>query len=310
MPRLRYVDKRFRRASLDVIAQADAILTQYAAQGFTMTLRQVYYQFVSRGLIPNRQSEYKRLGEILNDARLAGLLDWSHMEDRTRNLNAYPFWDSPADIIASAAASFRRDRWKEQETYVEVWIEKDALTGVIDVPCGDLYVPYFSCRGYTSQSELWQAARRLIRQTSGANAGRRAVVLHFGDHDPSGIDMTRDIEDRLAMFCRAHGAPAPTVNRLALNYDQVEQYNPPPNPTKLTDSRAEGYIAAHGLESWELDALDPTVIDALVRMNVSPLIDNDKWSEVEEREARERDLLDIAAREWDSVADYIDRIHG
>lgn len=303
MPRIQYRNHRFSRPAREVIEQADSILRQYAAQGFTMTLRQVYYQFVSRGYIPNRQAEYKRLGQILNNARLAGLLDWNHMEDRTRNLAKYPFWDSPADIIASAAHSFRMDRWQTQDTYVEVWIEKDALTGVIEVPCGELYVPYFSCRGYTSQSELWTAAQRLIRQTKGR--GREAVILHFGDHDPSGIDMTRDIEDRLELFCTTHGALAPTIKRLALNFDQVEQYDPPPNPTKLSDSRAEGYIAEHGLESWELDALEPTVIDALIREHVEPYIDRDRWAVVEAKEEDGRDLLSVASNEWESVAEWL-----
>lgn len=303
--KIAYVPRDFAPKTLATIARADAICEEYAAQGFTLTLRQLYYQFVSRGLIPNRDTEYKRLGSILNDARLAGLIDWSHMEDRTRNLMSLAHWEDPTDRIESAAANYRIDRWSRQSTHVEVWIEKDALVGVIEGVCQRNDVPYFSCRGYTSQSEVWASAVRLIRKTTKANEGRQALIIHLGDHDPSGIDMTRDVTDRLRLFCRAHGAPAPRIHRIALNMDQIEQYSPPPNPTKLTDSRATGYIDIHGYESWELDALEPTVIDALIEQAIDSVRDADIWMEDTEREDLEREALTLAASRWDEVQEYL-----
>src|SRR6266699_6899947 len=197
MPRICYVEKKFGASSLHVIRQANAIIADYAAQGYDLTLRQLYYQFVSRDLISTRQAEYKRLGEIINDARLAGLVDWDAIVDRTRSIRALPHWSDPAAIVKAAADSFAVDKWADQPCRIEVWIEKDALVGVFEPVCQELDIPLFSCRGYTSQSEVWGAARRLERYLK---ADQRVVVLHFGDHDPSGLDMTRDIAGRLSLF--------------------------------------------------------------------------------------------------------------
>lgn len=133
----------------------------------------------------------------MNDARLAGLMDWTHLEDRTRNLRSLSHWSDPRDILDSAAAGYRTDKWAHQPYRPEVWIEKDALVGVIEGVCEANDVPYFSCRDYTSQSEVWGAAQRLLRHV---RRGQIPVVLHLGDHDPSGLDMTRDITDRLGLF--------------------------------------------------------------------------------------------------------------
>lgn len=182
MPQLAYIDKSFTRASMAVIDRANEICADYRRQGFDLTLRQLYYQFVARGLIANKDTEYKRLGNIINDARLTGMLDWDYIVDRTRNLRGLSHWATPSSVIDSAAYGYRTDRWASQPHYVEVWIEKDALVGVIAGACNRLDVPYFSCRGYTSQSELWGAAQRLIRRQT---SGHDPIVIHLGDHDPS-----------------------------------------------------------------------------------------------------------------------------
>jgi hypothetical protein len=145
-----------------------------------------------------------------------------------------------------------------------VWIEKEALAGVLERACEPLDVPHFSCRGYVSLSAMWRAAVRIRARLETRH--KTAVVLHLGDHDPSGIDMTRDIEQRLAVF----GADV-TVKRIALNMDQVRRFNPPPNPAKVTDSRCAGYIEKYGNQSWELDALDPRTINTLITNQVNRL---------------------------------------
>lgn len=297
MPVIAYIDKTFTLKSLAVIAKANEICADYQRQGFDLTLRQLYYQFVARGLLPNKDTEYKRLGQIINDARLAGLLDWRYIVDRTRNLRDLAHWQTPGGVLDSAAYGYRTDRWASQPYRVEVWIEKDALVGVIAGVCNRLDVPFFSCRGYTSQSELWGAAQRLIRH---GKDGQDTVVIHLGDHDPSGIDMTRDIGDRLALF----GAGA-TVRRIALNMDQVRHYQPPPNPAKLTDARATGYIARHGDQSWELDALDPATLDALIDATIREYRDDTLWDRDTAAMETDRDLLTSVARRWNEVADYI-----
>ena len=284
-----YISRTFSSESLKTIATANRILEEYAAQGYDLTLRQLYYQFVARGLIANKNSEYKKLGAVISDARLAGEIDWDHITDRTRNLRSYSHWGSPREIVEACAKQFRFDKWAKQRNYVEVWVEKDALLGVVQVACQPLDVPYFSCRGYTSQSEMWSAAMRLIRQL---RAGKQVYVIHLGDHDPSGIDMSRDIRERIEMFLSRHleGTRKFELNRIAMNMDQVERYSPPPNPAKITDSRAARYIKEYGDESWELDALEPSLLTALIQDSVSKLRDQELWdaSVTAEDEARER----------------------
>lgn len=298
MPKICYVHKTFAGSSEAIIERADAIINEYARQGYSLTLRQLYYQFVARDLLANKQQEYKRLGSIINDARLAGRIDWEAIEDRTRNLEALAHWESPQGIVSACADQFRFDRWDNQPTRVEVWIEKEALAGVFERICQKLDVPYLSCRGYTSQSEMWRAAQRLKHYEKG---GQSTLILHFGDHDPSGIDMSRDIEDRLHIF----GCPT-EVKRIALNMDQVEEYEPPPNPAKITDSRADKYIREFGNESWELDALEPAVLSALVQKEVDAVLDNDKWEArgLDQDEARAG--LRAVAKRWDWIMARMD----
>jgi hypothetical protein len=295
MPVEQFVERNFQDGSLALIEKANEIIEAYQAQGFTLTLRQLYYQFVSRDIIPNKQSEYKRLGSVINDARLAGLIDWSAIEDRTRNVRTISTWDDPAQIVEAVAEQYKEDLWDSQTHRVEVWIEKDALIGVIEPVCRRFRVPYFACRGYSSQSEAYAAGKRF---EDIAFKGQTPVVLHLGDHDPSGIDMTRDNADRLAMFARE----IVDVRRLALNMDQINRYRPPPNPAKESDSRAESYIAKFGSKSWELDALDPTVIDALIESEIRDLIDEDRWDTAKEREDERRDTLKAVSENWGKVA--------
>ncbi len=297
MPKIKYQDIKLRGASLAVVQQANTIIAEYEALGYGLTLRQLYYQFVSRDLIPNNDREYKRLGSIINDARLAGLIDWNAITDRTRNLRAVPHWATPGSIIQSAADSYRIDKWRTQPYRPEVHIEKDALIGVIENVCEALDVPYFSCRGYTSQSEMWATGQRMRRHYRN---GQTPIIFHLGDHDPSGKDMTRDIDDRLDMF-----AGGLTVERLALNFDQITQYSPPPNPAKLTDSRATAYVAEFGFESWELDALEPTVIADLIENAVLGIRDETAWQIAVDEEEDARDKLSRIANRWDDVEAYI-----
>lgn len=328
MPKVFYRAKKFKPETQVVIRQAQRILEEYESQGFDLTLRQLYYQFVARGLIKNHDREYKRLGDIVADARMAGLIDWESIVDRTRNLREVNTWESPTEIVSAVAKQFKMPLWDDQPYYVEVWIEKDALVGVIEGVCKDWYVPHFSCRGYMSASEMWLGAQRLRDRIK---AGKRTVILHLGDHDPSGIDMTRDIRDRLEHFLsydiyrddeRAGSDEKATrleasrdavakvgssfeVRRIALTMEQIERFDPPPNPAKLTDSRSSGYVEEFGYESWELDALDPVTMADLIQTEVEGMIDFDLWEAASEREAKARRVLSRIASRWDEVEEQL-----
>lgn len=298
MPKISYVPKRFRAAALEMIRQANSIIQEYAAQGYDLTLRQLYYQFVARGLLENSQKNYKNLGGVINDGRLAGLIDWNHITDRTRGLESLTVWGTPASIVSACAIQYKEDLWATQPYRVEVWIEKEALAGVFERICEELRVPYLSCRGYTSQSEMWRAAMRLRHYTD--ENQQSIMILHFGDHDPSGMDMSRDIVSRLRTFHLILD-----FKRLALNMDQVEEHEPPPNPAKITDSRAENYIAMYGKESWELDALDPTILSGLVRDAVENIRDEKAWVEAERQEQKGRDTLEQVSDNWVSIVENL-----
>lgn len=299
MPKVTYKDINFQQKSLQLIDLVNQVIAEYRNQGYDLTLRQVYYQLVARGYIPNNEKSYKNIGGLINDARLAGLIDWLSIIDRTRNLTKNSHWNTPVDIIESARYSYMLDKWKNQPNYVEVWVEKDALVGIIGKMCKKLDVPYFSCRGYTSQSEMWSAAQRFLNQSDRESR----TIIHLGDHDPSGIDMTRDIQERLAMF----GADV-FVNRVALTIEQIKQFNPPPNPTKLSDSRATNYIDQFGYECWELDALEPQVISDLIEQEVLILEDSDIREEAADKEWGDKELLQKICNHYDKIAAYADSL--
>lgn len=294
MPKLCYVNKRFSAGHQNTIKRANAILEEYVAQGFTLTLRQLYYQFVARGFIPNSQKSYKRLGGIIGDARLAGKIDWDHLEDRTRNLSSLEHFEGPEHALKKLAAWYHVDFWAKQKVRPEVWIEKDALVGVIQGVCQENDVPYFSCRGYTSLSEMWGASMRLRRWIK---AGQTPFIIHFGDHDPSGIDMSRDILSRLRdtflSDCR--------FKRVALTMAQVEEYNPPPNPAKVTDSRFKKYRDKYGDESWELDALDPPKFRQLIEDQLATVRDDSQWKKDEEDKEMVRSKLELIANDFNGM---------
>lgn len=296
MSKICYVPKNFRDSSLVLIDKINKVIDEYTAQGYSLTLRQCYYQLVARGIIENNQKVYKTTGSLINDARLAGLIDWNAIEDRTRNLQSNAHWNSPKEVIDSAAYCYRRDVWKNQLYHVEVWVEKEALANVVGRVSNELDVSYFCCRGYVSQSEMWSAAQRF---SSYQLDGKECVLIHLGDHDPSGIDMSRDIEERLSLFGVNMGMFE--FRRIALNLNQINQYNPPPNPAKITDSRARGYINKFGHESWELDALEPKVLHDLIRENVTEFMDGDEVDRVVRLTESEREVMESVARDWHNV---------
>lgn len=318
MPCIRYEDHNFRPETLTIIDQAIAICEEWKAQGFDLTLRQLYYQFVARDLIPNNQRSYDRLGKIVNDARMAGLLDWDYIVDRTRNLRALAHWNDPTDILEGVAEQYRNDKWANQKVRIEAWIEKDALVGILQSACRPMDVPYFSCRGYTSQSEVWGAAQRLRGYIE---EGKDVVILHLGDHDPSGVDMTRDVRERLNLFIatdlfQGNGNLPPMsrrealsivrkhliIERVSLNMDQVEQYNPPPNPAKYTDARYAKYVEMYGRHCWELDALSPNVLVDLIQNRIKFYRDDDRWEADLAKEKKDKERLKKVSQRWPDVA--------
>jgi hypothetical protein len=297
MPLIAYKDCNFRGEKLALIETANRIIEDYRRQGYVLTLRQLYYQFVSKALIPNSERSYKNLGSAVSDGRDAGLIDWNGIEDRGRGVRPVYCQEDEQETLRGIEYGFALDYWQRQNAYVEVWVEKEALVSVIERPCSRLRVPYMACKGYLSASEAWRAGQRF--QEKEGEGRERLVVIHLGDHDPSGIDMSRDNLDRLRLYSDGSRVE---LRRIALNMDQVDQYSPPPNPAKITDSRATDYIARFGRTSWELDALEPKVLDRLIEDTVREFIDPDIWEDTEAEEEERREVLSKLHDRWDDVS--------
>lgn len=292
MPNIWYTDWNSRGRSGFLAGQANQIILEYGKFGIEPTVRQIFYQFVARNLIPNKHNEYVKLGELINNARMCGLIDWDSVVDRTRPLWGKEHFDSPDEMVRDAATKYHRNMWADQKCYVEVWIEKDALLSVVESVCEDFDVPYMACRGYGSQSSVWRAGHYRIKPMM--DAGRDVTILYLGDHDPSGLNMTEDLRKRLGMF-----AEQPVnIQRIAMNMDQIEKYNPPPNPTKPKDSRTENYEAEFGDTCWELDALDFKVIRELITDEIHRRIDWTPWNVSVDIQAAGRRELEEMADAW------------
>lgn len=290
MARTCYREQRFQKRTLETIERANAIIDGYLQAGYRLTVRQLHYQMVVRNWRENTERAYKSLSDILSDARYAGLVDWDAIEDRGRPVHRQSHWSNPGDILKTAADSFSVDKWIGQPYQPEVWIEKDALTGVIEDVCRRFDVAYFACKGYASTSCAYDAAQRLDRYYT---AGRLPVILYLGDFDPSGEDMSRDLVERMSMF----GVTA-QMRRLALNRQQINQYNPPPQMVKKSDARAAAFMDRNGGHCWELDALGPDVIIGLIEQEIRSLIDVDRWRAQERRQADGRALLAHSADDY------------
>lgn len=306
MPKIKYTDKTFRRLQKTIIHQANQIIEGYQAQNWTLTLRQLYYQFVSLDLLPmewfdeeagstNNDKSYKKLGDVISNARDAGLIDWDAIVDRTRPTYGLNTWSSTGDFLNEVTQSFHLDKWANQRYRIYVWVEKEALVDVVARACNEIQVDYKACIGYMSSSAIWRSAQlaRVVHHYD----KQTPVFLHLGDHDPSGIDMSRDNLERLRLYSGLNNNLV--LKRIALTMGQIEEYNPPPNPTKLKDSRARDYIAKYGRNSWELDALEPNILVELIQTEIKEFQDKDKWDELVEIEAEQRKKLTDLANRWE-----------
>ncbi len=283
----------FRSDSLGRIDLCNEIIQEYSSDGMRLTLRQLYYQLVTRNAITNEEKSYKHLSSLVSDARLAGLIDWNAIEDRVRQPRMQSEFKDLAELVDAAVHSYRLPRWQGQDYYVELWVEKDALAGVLTPLAREFHVTLMVNRGYSSQSAMYESAHRFMEHEG------IPLLFYLGDHDPSGEDMVRDIEERLVMF----GVDEITVQKIALTSKQVKQYNPPPNPAKITDPRAAEYIAKHGESSWEVDALPPKILNNLIRRAFENVIDQDKMDEIIKSEEYDKKKLRGLTKSTDGEED-------
>lgn len=263
-----------------LLTQILLVVEDYQKQGYRLTLRQLYYQLVVKNIFSNQQKNYAKLSQLLGEARMTGLCDWDVIEDRIRVPKFPNEWIGIPDAMETIINVYRRQRWDDQAEYVEVWIEKDALSGVLLPITNEYHVHLLVNRGYSSISAMHDSAIRFRRAEKNE---KQCYLLYIGDLDPSGEDMVRDIDNRLKEFFASV-----TVEKIALNREQVDEYQLPSNPAKISDPRAQRYIEENGSESWEVDALPPNVLDALLRSKLDEHIDMDLYNLVIELEEKDK----------------------
>lgn len=322
----------------DVIDNIKSIVGRYSSKGYTLTLRQLHYQLVTKNWIINHTTAYKKLGSILDDCRYSGIIDWDAIEDRGRIPHLPYYVNSVKHALEDTVDQYRRDRQEGQDTVVELWTEKDALSGILRRSTQKYHIRLVVNKGYTSSSALYEAYKRIVDAFTN---DQKFTILYFGDHDPSGLDMVRDIKERLMIFLTngdkldvewfSHKVDTwidgdnTSIDELielgycdrkclkllnehdddlqrqvrvgifshyidthklfnvipiGLTIDQVKHYKLPPNPTKLTDTRAVKYIKEFGKTCWEVDALQPEVLTSIVEENIEWIINNSMYKDM------------------------------
>lgn len=286
--KIAYIDNlRLNRENAARLETINGIIEEYLADDYTLTLRQLYYQLVSRDVIPNNPREYAKLSVLLKKGRMAGIVDWDAIEDRGRQPKLPYYVSGPKAALEDTIEQYRIDRQAGQGTYVEVWVEKDALSNVFLRVTDPYHIRLMVNKGYSSCSAMHEAFKRF--RIKGREAGR-GLILYFGDHDPSGLDMARDIRNRLTEFGIDEYC-AFDVQRPALTKAQVDQFNCPENPAKLTDPRATDYVKEHGYTSWELDALPPKELVRIIEREVKKNISLPMYKAVIKLEESHKELL-------------------
>jgi hypothetical protein len=332
----KFRDVNLRQAALDIVSHCNTVIKNYQQQGLRLTLRQLYYQCVTVNLFPNSEKSYKRLSTIVSDARLAGLMDWDAIEDRVRQPRSASEWDNLADLVEGALWSYRLPRWEGQDNYVELWVEKDALAGVLAPIANRWHVTMMVNRGYSSQSAMYESAQRFLKAcyqpVYEADSKEDAADMPSGSFarylaEERGLNVIEPREDDgenpplacvrqpVLLYLGDHdpsgedmvrdirdrlqmfGIEDITVTKIALTMTQVKKYAPPPNPAKITDPRAKDYIAQHGAVSWEVDALPPNVLTQVIEASIKQYVDVAKMDAIKLREEEDKKKLRAAVKQ-------------
>ncbi len=334
----------------EVVQHIRQIVKEYSDEGYVLTLRQLHYQFVKSNWIVNHDTAYKKLGSILDDCRYGGIIDWDAIEDRGRVPYLPFFVNNVEEGLQVILDQYRVNRQDEQENCIELWTEKDALSGILRRTTEKYHINLVVNKGYTSSSAIYNAYERVIENIA---KDKKFIILYFGDHDPSGLDMVRDIEHRLMLFLTQGNKLQRSMNDkieewweengygvytlldyelvsekcvrrlmdgdgtekdekewdigklrfyiqekelfkvvpIGLTMEQIKTFDLPPNPTKITDSRADKYVKKFGKTCWEVDALNPKTLTEIVERHIKKNINMNVFKEQLERENKDKATL-------------------
>lgn len=274
-------NQKITRKRLELIQHIDFIINSYASRGMRITVRQVYYQCVAKNIIENNKSAYEKISDVITQGRIAGLLDWDFIEDRTRYTRENSHWNNPQEILEAAAQEYKIDTRATQPFYIEAWIEKDSLVSILENMSRQLDIPCFSCRGFSSVTALHEASERLN------NSGKKNIILYAGDHDPSGLKIAENIKERLNFFEADFD-----FKRIGLTLEQIQELNLPPYPAKEKDKNFPEYVKNTGLkEAWELDALPPEKLAEIFSNEINALTDFQKLKKLQAKQEKDRSFF-------------------
>lgn len=276
------------------------VVEQFERQGYTASIRQIYYQLVSHYGLPNTPEGYDKVQELLKPARLGGYVRFDSIVDRGREIIGKYCGIGENDSVEegieyciqtalSAADNYSQDPWCELEEVPVVLVEKDALSGILQPICRRHRVPYISGHGNPSITLLKDFADMAIRRASTRDS--KYIVLHLTDHDPAGLysmvgQLTKP--DSVISLVGAELGFEWEYRRIGLTREQVEQHALPPNPVKESHPNAKEYERERGPHSWELDALDASVVADLVTKEIESYKDPAVWRRIAETEAAVR----------------------
>lgn len=248
-----------------------------------MTVRQIYYRCVANQIIDNNRSEYQMVSKVLVDARLNEDIEWEKIEDRLRKPRKPSYWDDLKDYAVTIRRAYHRDIWPTQERYVEVWLEKDALSGIFEDVVHKYGITLNVGRGYDGWDSIHNASERYAEMLED---DKETTILYFGDFDPSGEDMVRSLEDRLNRL-----DVFPTIRKCALTMEDITKYNLPPDMTKRTDSRRDAFVAKNGDVSVELDAMTPSMLRTRLVGEIEGILDMEAYQTIRDTEKTEKEAI-------------------
>jgi hypothetical protein len=249
-----------------------------------MTVRQIFYALTVRGIVPKDENAgYRPVQTQLLKMRREGLLEWSFISDATRWMRKPTTFDSSEDALELVRRTYRRNLWQSQDCRVEVWLEKDALAGVVMNATDPWDVRLMVSRGTSSATFLYSSA--LEAQRAWDEAGIETHIFALYDHDAAGLRCARTVERGL----RDHVSDAPIdFTSLAITDKQIEEWDLPSRPAKKSDPEAHKFTGP----AVELDAIPPDRMMLLVENAIVDLIDADAWKKEQAVEQSERELLE------------------
>jgi hypothetical protein len=254
-----------------------------------ITGRGIGYKLFTAGLIPSMaRSEMQRVYRLLKEARELGEIPWEWIVDETRALERRRTWEDPEHYARTVSRSYRRDFWNQQPARVEVWSEKGTVRGVLRPVLDEYAVGFRVMHGFSSATTIYDVAQD--------DDGRDLIALYVGDYDPSGLFMSEhDLPDRLAKYDGDHV----TLVRIALTREHTTDDLPSfPAADKKKDPRYKWFVHNFGNRCWELDALDPNDLRALVREAIENEIEPIAWERCAVVNKAEQESLLTILDQW------------